>query len=367
MRKVTTINLAGRAYQLEEPAYDKLQQYLHHAEAKLAKDPDKAEIITDIEQAIADKCERLLSGDKNVVSSEQVTEILNQMGAVETDDAAEETETPEAHPVKRLFVIREGAMLMGVCTGIGAYVGIEPNLIRLAFVLLTIFTGGLWIVIYLLLGLFLPTARTDAELAEAYGRPLTAQAIVARAKERAPDPETLRNVSDVLVKILRVIARIISLVAAAAFAAITAAWVWLLWLLGLGRLHFYDQLKGVNGWHAWLIAASLYVLAAVPVLLVARLFGRVANQRHQTRITAASEGSMAVLWGVALVTLIAFGTAYAQSTRDYVNSHNGWLKVGNSNLCVDGSRCDPHERTFFNYHEKSEPFYPAPPPKPVLQ
>ena len=364
MRKVTTINLNGRAYQLEELAYDKLQAYLHHAETKLAKDPDRAEIVADIEQAIADKCERLLKNDKNVVTAEQMSNILEQMGAVETDsEADEDAETSDNNisRAKRLFVIRDGAMLMGVCNGIGAYVGIEPNLIRLAFVLLTIFTGGFWIIVYLLLGLFLPTARTDAELAEAYGKPLTAQAIVSRAKERAPGPETLQNMSDFLVKLLRVAAKVISLAAIIVFAILTAGWLWVVWLLALGRLHFYDQLQTINGWHEWLIAAALYVLAAVPVLLVARLFGRVADNRRQTRITTLSEGSMAVLWGVALVTLIAFGTAYAQAARDYSNTHNGELKVGNSSICVDDSRCGPPPDQIYYHYQVLPPIPPQPP------
>src|SRR5438552_2454747 len=122
MRKVATINLNGQAYQLEEQAYDKLQTYLHHAETALAKDPDKAEVLADIEQAIADKCERLLQNGKNVVTTEQLVDILDQMGAVESD----ETETKgspagERSGPKRLFVVREGAIFMGVCRGIGAY------------------------------------------------------------------------------------------------------------------------------------------------------------------------------------------------------------------------------------------------------
>ena len=54
MERVVTINLNGNSYQLEEPAYDALRAYMTRAEASLAANPDKAEIVRDLEQAIAD-------------------------------------------------------------------------------------------------------------------------------------------------------------------------------------------------------------------------------------------------------------------------------------------------------------------------
>jgi len=358
MRKVTTINLNGRAYQLEEQGYEKLQAYLKQAEAALAKNPDKAEVMADIEQAVADKCERLLVDGKNVITTEQITEIVEQMGRVEGDDSdTEESNAKEETTTKRLFVIRQGAMLTGVCNGIGAYFGIEPNLVRLAFVLLTIFTGGFWIIVYLALALFLPSAKTDSDFAEAYGKPVTAQGIVARAKERGPNAESMQKLSDVLMQILRILARIISVGAAAIFGILTASWLWTLWQIVLGRAHFNDQLQLLNGWREWVIITAVYLLAAIPLLLVARLFNRVAVNRSQTRMSTISESLLAVLWGVAVITLLGFGTAYAQNVRDYVNSHNGHINIGNSSICVNQDICGDGWR----YHVKPHPVLPVEP------
>ena len=52
MNKVITINLNGRAYQLEEDGFDALRAYLDDASARLENDEGKAEIISDLEQAI---------------------------------------------------------------------------------------------------------------------------------------------------------------------------------------------------------------------------------------------------------------------------------------------------------------------------
>ena len=51
MERVVTINLNGNPYQLEEPAYDALRAYLSSAQATLADNPDKAEIIRDLARA----------------------------------------------------------------------------------------------------------------------------------------------------------------------------------------------------------------------------------------------------------------------------------------------------------------------------
>ena len=60
MNKVTTVNLNGRAYQVEEQAYELLRAYLDEAARLLADDPDYREILADLEQAIGDKGSRCL-------------------------------------------------------------------------------------------------------------------------------------------------------------------------------------------------------------------------------------------------------------------------------------------------------------------
>ena len=56
---------------------------------------------------------------------------------------------PNINPGKRLYRMREGRVVAGVCTGIAAYFGIDPTLVRLAFAVFTIF-GGAGILIYLI-------------------------------------------------------------------------------------------------------------------------------------------------------------------------------------------------------------------------
>ncbi len=189
MERVVTINLNGNSYQLEEPAYDALRAYMDRAQTALAANPDRAEIVRDLEQAIADKCGGYLSPAKSVVSRDEMNRILTEMGPVEGANA-ENTEAPRtegadsAHegPRRRLYRVKNRAVISGVCSGLGAYFDLDPNVIRLLFVLATLFTSGFGILVYIVLMFAIPSAHTSEEWAAAHGVPFNAQEIIDRAK-----------------------------------------------------------------------------------------------------------------------------------------------------------------------------------------
>ena len=80
MQKVISINLNGNAYQLDESGYDALHEYLAAAERALASNPDRMEIMADLEQAIADKCQKFLGPHKSIVTTAEVQQIVKEMG-----------------------------------------------------------------------------------------------------------------------------------------------------------------------------------------------------------------------------------------------------------------------------------------------
>ena len=204
MNKVITINLGGTAYQLEEGGYDALRAYLETAAARLQGNPDRDEILSDIEGAIAEKFRALLAGHKTVVAEKEVATVLAEMGPIEADageatapdaggsgaggsaggpgPAGEKQAAGSAGVPRRLYRIHEGAMIAGVCNGIGAYVNIDPTFVRLAFVLLTIFWGT-GLLVYVVMAIVVPEAHSAEEKAAASGNPATAQEFIRRAKE----------------------------------------------------------------------------------------------------------------------------------------------------------------------------------------
>lgn len=195
MNKVVTINLNGNAYQLEEGAFDALRAYLHRAELRLANNPDRAEIIADLEQAIAEKCNRHLGAHKNVVSASELAQVLEEMGPVETlaeegsgahdaaSGAAKATAGSESGVRRRLYRIREGRSISGVCNGLAAFFDIDVTVVRLIFVALAVLTSGAWIVVYFVLIFVIPRADTGEEHAAARGLRFNAQELIDRTRE----------------------------------------------------------------------------------------------------------------------------------------------------------------------------------------
>lgn len=212
MNTITNIHLNGKSFQLEEAGYKALHQYLDEAKAKLAHDPDADEILTDLEQAIADKCSQRLQGDKNVVTAAEMAKILEEMGQVEAmHEEADNANATDANantgagagatgsgptnsaPAKRLYRIKDGAVLGGVCKGIAAYFGADVTIVRLLLIFFTLVAGS-GLLAYIIAWIVVPKATTPSQIAEAYGRPVTAQDIVERsAGQLAIAAERLRK------------------------------------------------------------------------------------------------------------------------------------------------------------------------------
>ena len=195
MQKVISINLNGNAYQLDESGYDALREYLARAELELEANPDRAEIMADLEQAIADKCRKFLGPHKSVVNSSEVEQIVKEMGPIDaaagegaggSADAAgnSQQKARSEPPPKRLYRSPDGAMIAGVCNGLAAYFEIDVAFIRVAFVLSALLTKGVGIIAYVVMMFVIPEARTPEERASAGGAPFNAKEVIDRAKKQ---------------------------------------------------------------------------------------------------------------------------------------------------------------------------------------
>lgn len=100
---------------------------------------------------------------------------------------------PEPAPPKRerrLERSQDDRVIAGVCGGIGAYLGSDPTWVRIAWIVITLLTSVLpMVVIYILLAAVLPTAPS-ARAAAAEGSAQAAQAAQAPAPvERGSRPD----------------------------------------------------------------------------------------------------------------------------------------------------------------------------------
>ncbi len=216
MRKVTTVSLNHIAFSIDEAGYTALQEYLDQAERSLVNNPDRAEVMSDLEQAIADKLSNGLGRHRNVVSHEDVLKALAEMGPVEGGDTAQAQQSSAgsagigsasagtatgngtagsgnaAHsgssrhsvPPRRMYRLEEGAMWAGVCNGLAAFFGIDVVWMRVIFILLTLFTG-VWLLVYIALIFIVPKAETAEEYAAARGEPFNAQELIDRFKKKS--------------------------------------------------------------------------------------------------------------------------------------------------------------------------------------
>lgn len=162
MNKTLLIGLTGHAdqFRLDEEAYDRLSGYLDRAEVRLRDDPDRAEVLGDLERSIGDRLAAM--PPDTVATAAEIDAILEQVGAVDTGrDTASDERRPR--PRRRLVRIRDGQEIAGVCTGLAAYTEVRVDWVRAFVVLGTVFTGGILGLVYVALVLILPVeSRQEA-------------------------------------------------------------------------------------------------------------------------------------------------------------------------------------------------------------
>jgi len=158
-----TASLNGITLQFDEAAFARLEAYLDDARRTLADNPDQAEILADLEQAVADQCRRRLPPERQVVTLAELEPALEEIGSVQVpDDSPVPGPGPGPAPRgarRQLEQVSEGALISGVCLGLARYLDVDVTLVRIVALLLLFFTGGAMIIVYLIMMLLLPYAE----------------------------------------------------------------------------------------------------------------------------------------------------------------------------------------------------------------
>lgn len=336
MQKVVSIHLRGNAYQLEEKGFDLLEDYLVSARNSLKQDPDKDEVMQDFEQAIAEKCDQLLSEHKTVVTVSEVKKIIEAMGPVEAETEPADVDAPKLdatqEPIKRFYTLKDGALIGGVCTGLGAYFNVDVVIVRLAFIILSLFTFGFSLLLYLALMLLVPEAKTPEQKAELRGQKFNAQAVIDRAKQkyaevsqyptwkgRAPTP-ALTNVGEGIMKLLRVVAAITAVVAGMLAIAVTIAAFATIWSIGFGSVVLHETLRSIPLWHVNGAIAAAYILVFIPLVGTAYGLYRFSRNKPAPKSTTRLSIAAGIMWTIALTALVCVSIAHVDQLRAYDKS-----------------------------------------------
>jgi len=190
MNKTVNINLAGIFFHIDEDAYAKLQHYLDAIKRSFTNTQGKEEIIADIEARIAELFNEKKKEDRQVIGMKEVEEVIAIMG--QPEDYMVDEEIFEDEPVytkttkssgKQLFRDTEHSYVGGVSSGLGHYLGIDFIWVRLLWILLTIFSSGAFILIYIALWIFVPEAKTTADKLAMRGEEVTISNIEKKIRE----------------------------------------------------------------------------------------------------------------------------------------------------------------------------------------
>jgi phage shock protein C len=166
MKRISvTARLNRSTLQFDEAAYARLEQYLAESASLLEGDPDPQEILSDLEQAVADQCTRRMAADQTIVTPAQLEPALAEIGAVQVPGGgtapAPSPRDPGREAARPLRQVSEGAVISGVCQGLARYFGLDVTLLRVIAVLLLLGTGGGMFFVYLALMLLMPYAPLE--------------------------------------------------------------------------------------------------------------------------------------------------------------------------------------------------------------
>jgi phage shock protein PspC (stress-responsive transcriptional regulator) len=176
MKKVININFQGTVVPIEESSYELLQQYVESLRRYFANEEGRDEIINDIESRISELFQDRLKNGSTCITDDDVNIIIGNMGRPQDFEDAEKGDQPNSDDSKsdntkkekgdtifnenwswkgkRLYRDDNHKILGGVCSGIAAYLGIDPVIVRIIFIV-----SGIGFLAYILLWIFVPSSN----------------------------------------------------------------------------------------------------------------------------------------------------------------------------------------------------------------
>lgn len=329
MNKTVNINLASTFFHIDENAYQILERYLRKLKEGFKDTAGGEEILQDIEARIAELFQDLKTNPDYVINTADVEKVIGIMGEPETVLSEEDINTSQEKIHRKLYRDPEDKYIGGVAAGLGHYFKIDATWIRLIWLFLALFSGGVFTLIYILFWILVPLAKTTGDLLRMKGEPVNIATIKKKIKEEFDDVTTkikdldyekagstlkkksknffqflenlIRKIPSIILKLIGLLFLLISI--SSIFALFIGSFVF----LGLGNLllpfQFFDL--GVFPDSFWRIALILAVFIPFIFLfsLGIRLLRGVSN-----RIGAISRLVLFSLWIIAIGALVFTGT-----------------------------------------------------------
>lgn len=329
MNKTVNINLASTFFHIDENAYQILERYLRKLKEGFKDTAGGEEILQDIEARIAELFQDLKTNPDYVINTADVEKVIGIMGEPETVLSEEDINTSQEKIHRKLYRDPEDKYIGGIAAGLGHYFKIDATWIRLIWLFLALFSGGVFILIYILFWILVPLAKTTGDLLRMKGEPVNIATIKKKIKEEFDDVTTkikdlnyekagstlkkksknffqflenlIRKIPSIILKLIGLLFLLISI--SSIFALFIGSFV----LLGLGNLllpfQFVDL--GVFPDSFWRIALILVVL--IPFIFLFSLGIRLLRG-VSSRIGSVSRLVLFSLWIIAIGALVFTGT-----------------------------------------------------------
>ena len=374
MNKTININLGGFFFHIDEVAFQKLKRYLESISRSLSDDPQgKNEIIADIEARISELLSEKITDARQVVNEGDIDDVIKIMGQPEDYAEAEETYNESSYSYKRnsasgkkLFRDGDDKFLGGVASGIAHYFDVDTIWIRLG--LLALFFGaGFGFLIYIILWILLPEAKTTAEKLQMEGEPVNIDNIEKKIRKeftnvsdnvkdlanqasdkikdganefsekmnqtfsgKAKKNNGLQDFISTLGKIILVFFKVIGKFIGAILVFVAAAVILSLiisgfsvgsleWLNVDGEFLQYPPFFYDAALPTWVLTLAAFLLIGIPFLILFVLGLRILSSSVK-QFTKATSLTLLGIWIVALLTIIFTGLDFGTSHANYGQS-----------------------------------------------
>lgn len=188
MNEVKNINLSRSEFVIAHDAYKELNEYLE----AVKKHVGSTEVVDEIEARMAELLldNRTITKDRVVLKAD-VDFIKQQLGKPTDFDEAnsdeaksdknEKNNSGKFAETRKLMRNPDGQIIGGVASGLGVYFNADPIWFRLLFIAMSI-SGGFGVVVYIILWVVLPEAKTESDKLAMRGLPVTIENIKERVE-----------------------------------------------------------------------------------------------------------------------------------------------------------------------------------------
>lgn len=272
MKEITRIHLAKTPYDIELDAKEVLQKYLSEIKQMMGSEDTMYEIEARMVELLGERGVQ----SNGIITMSDVEDLRSKMGLPKEFSDSESNEdskadlTPSNSPAKRLMRDTDNAIFGGVCAGIAAYWGINPLWVRLLFIISPFITFGTALLVYIIIWISLPEAKTAAEKLQMRGEPVTLDSL----KKAANNSESKYRTKETLAKILRICLALglffttLGLLAVLVVGSIT----------GIMAMPFINEFTHAQPW-AWGLLISLIIAGIMAVEMFGVLTFSVARMK----------------------------------------------------------------------------------------